>query len=201
MAYSEGGRGPADAPSLSNAPLVVVDQVTSFLSNNFVIANDEGWQIGEILTSGSLGSRFLLGSRQLTVMDRDGAFVFIDDVVNLGLDTYQAYDGKGERVGTIVKRFTFFSLKLSVSDATGAALAVAGDLMSRHFEVTDSAGQSIARVARSFPGLAEMLLGRNRYAVAFARQATTDQRRLVLGCTVAIDLIRAKQRNSSSGVA
>lgn len=183
---------------LETTPTLIVDQVTSFLSNDFAIRDSEGTPLGHIITEGGLGSRVFLGSRQLTVIDSDEtAFVYLDDVVNLGLDRFELYDTAAHELATITKEFTFFSNRLSIAMATGEELQLAGDWLDWNFTI-DAPDQAIAQVARSFPGIGPALLGRSRYVVAFEPTATPDQRRATFGATIAIDLIRAKkQRNSA----
>jgi uncharacterized protein YxjI len=183
---------------LATAPRLIMDQVTSWLTNDFAILDEGGETLGSITTQGGLGSRVLLGSRQLTVLDVSGApYVHLDDVVNFGLDTYELYDADSAPVATITKEFTFFTKRLTIEMATGDQLQLAGDWWDWDFAI--SAGElPIARVARDFPGIAQAFLGRSKYVIEFESIVSPDHRRATIGATLAIDLIRAKARRSSA---
>lgn len=184
--------------ALGTAPRLIVDQVTAWLTNDFAIRDEAGEEIGSILTQGGLGSRVFLGSRQLTVADLEGnVYVQVDDVMNFGLDTYELYDADGASVATITKEFTFFTKRLSVQMATGEQLHLAGDWWDRNFTISAD-DLPIAKVGREFPGMAQALLGHSRYVVAFEPVVSPDHRRTTIGATIAIDLIRAKERSSAA---
>ncbi len=184
--------------TLANAPRLIMDQVTSWLTNDFAIRDEAGETLGSITTQGSLGSRVFLGSRQLTVLDFDGnPYVHLDDVMNLGLDTYELYDAEGAPVATITKEFTFFRKRLRLEMATGDQLRLAGDWWDWDFAISAD-DLPIARVARNFPGIAQAFLGRSKYVVEFEPVVSPDHRRATIGATIAIDLIRAKARRSSA---
>ena len=171
--------------------VLVVDQVTSFMSNDFAIYDRAGQVVGQIRTEGGLGSRMLIGSRQFTVFDTDGQPVLqIYDSPNFGLDKFELADGAGQPIGRVVKQFSFFSKRLTLEVAGGQYLDLKGDWFDFSFEITGPEGV-VATVSRSWPGVAGGLLGRSRFVVAFNRSATPQVRRAVLGAVVAVDLIRA----------
>ena len=64
--------------------VIVMSQVTSFLSNDFGIHDLGGQPVGRIVTEGSTGSRLFMGTRQPAIVDADGSLLLrVDDVVNL----------------------------------------------------------------------------------------------------------------------
>ena len=185
--------------TLLHADVLVMDQVTSFMSNDFAIRDQAGAQVGEIRTEGSALSRMFLGSRKLSVHDTDGSvLVRLDDVMTMGRDRFTLQDGQGYEIGQLVKEFTFFRKRLTLQLVNGEGLDVQGQLFDYDFEIAGPGG-SVARVSRQWPGLAAGLLGRNRYVVSFNSGVPVTLRVAVDGAVVALDLIRAKEENSSGG--
>ncbi|WP_114203142.1 LURP-one-related/scramblase family protein [Janibacter anophelis] len=112
---------------------IVLDQVRSFLSNDFGIHDLAGTQIGRIVTEGGMGSRLLMGSRQLAIVDTDGTLlVRVVDPPNLGLDRFEVQDWQGQ----VVKEFTFFKKALRIELSTGPQLRLEGSMWDREFTVT-----------------------------------------------------------------
>ena len=76
-------------------------------------------------------------------------------------------------------------------------MAVEGKMFDREFHLaTDRLGE-IARVTRSYAGIGPALLGRERYALQLAGFTEPWLRATILGCVIAIDLCRQKDRNSN----
>lgn len=172
--------------------LLVLDQVTSFMSNDFAIMDQGGTPVGQIVTQGSGVSRFFLGTRELTVLDPEGVVVSVRDTVDFGRDRYALTGMEGEPLATVVRRITLFKKRLGIELAGGGTLEVTGSFWEREFEVTDPGGVA-ARVSRSWSGISAALLGRERYAVGFTPGVPLRERAAILGAVVALDLIRAKQ--------
>ncbi len=178
--------------------VLVMDQIRSFLSNDFGIHDGTGEVIGSIRTEGGMGMRMLMGNRELAVHDTDGSLLLrVVDPPDLGFDTFTVHDGSGAQVARIVKEFTFFSKSLRVELGTGGVMSVKGEIFDREFTVMGPLGEA-ARVSRRWPGVAEFLLSRERYVVGMAAGLPVPERLGTLGAVIALDLIRAKERNSSS---
>lgn len=183
--------------ALLDHDLLVIDQVTSFLTNDFAIRDGQGLQIGHILTRGGALSLMFRGPRQLSITDADGSpLMGIDDVPNFGRDTYDLLNPDGQRFGEVIRKFTLFSKHLSVQVASGI-LELRGNFFDREFSIAGPQGE-VARVSRRWPGLAAALLDRERYVLAFAPGVPTDQRAGMLGAVVALDLIRHKEEQAAS---
>lgn len=177
--------------------LLVIDQVTGLLTNDFAIRDAQGLQVGHILTRGSALSLMFRGPRQLAITEADQTPVMaIDDVANLGRDTFDLLGPDGQRFGEVVKQFTLFSRRLRVQLASGT-LQLTGNFRDREFAVASEQGE-VARISRRWPGIAQALLGRERYVLAFAPGAPLDQRAGTLGAVVALDLIRHKEQEASA---
>lgn len=176
--------------------VIVMHQVRTFLNNDFAIQDINGQTIGRIASEGSTGSRMFVGTRQLAVVDGDGSLLLrVNDVFNLGLDRYEVHDGYGQRVAELVKEFTFLKKSVRIELTTGAVLRVSGSLFDHEFTVDGPGGQA-ATVSRHWPGVAEMMLSRESYVVAFASALPVPEKLGTIGAVIALDLIRAKNRRN-----
>ena len=134
---------------------LVLDQVRSVMSNDFGIHDLAGAPIGRIVTEGGMGSRLLMGNRQLAIVDTDGTLlVRVVDPPGIGLDRYEVHDGQGQVVARIVKEFTFFTKALRIELATGPQLRLEGSMWDREFQVTGPGGLA-ATASRHWPGVAQ----------------------------------------------
>ena len=178
--------------------VIVMDQIRSFMSNDFAIHDVQGQVIGSLQTEGGIGSRMLMGNRELAVVDGDGSLLCrVTDPPDIGFDTFAVHDPAGGQVAKIVKEFTFFSKSLRVELSTGGQMSLKGELLDREFQVMGPLGEA-ARVSRRWPGVAEFLLSRERYVVAMAPGLPVPERLGTIGAVIALDLIRAKERNHGS---
>lgn len=175
---------------------LVFDQVRSFMSNDFGIHDLAGNPVGRIVTEGGLGSRMFLGNRQLAIVDSDETLLMrVHDVMSLGLDRYEVHDWQGNVVAQVVKEFTLFTKALRIELATGPQLRLDGSLFDHEFQVTGPGGVA-ASVSRHWPGVAQAFLGRERYVLGFVPQVPVPEKLGTIGAVIALDLIRAKQRNN-----
>jgi uncharacterized protein YxjI len=175
---------------------LVMDQVRSFLSSDFGIQDLGGQPIGRIVTEGSTASRMFMGNRQLAVVDGDNTLLLrVDDIVGIGLDRFTVTDGWGQPLAQIVKEFTFLKKSLRVELATGPVLRLEGSVFDREFTVTGPGGLA-ATASRSWPGVAQAFLGRERYVLGFVPQVPVPEKLGTIGAVLALDMIRAKQRNN-----
>lgn len=176
---------------------LVMSQVRSFLSNDFAIDDPSGAPVGRIVTEGSTGSRMLMGTRQLAVVDGDGTLLLrVTDPPNFGFDQFEVHDGSGQLVAKIVKEFTFFKKALRIELATGPQLRLEGSVWDWEFQVTGPGGLA-ATASRRWQGVAPTLLGRERYVLGFVPQVPIPEKLGIIGAVVALDLIREKERRRS----
>ena len=176
--------------------VLVIDQVTSFMSNDFAIRDRDGQPVGYIQTEGGMLSRMVMGNRQLAIVEADGSLLMrVDDVPNFGRDTFDLLGSDGQRFGEVVKQFTLFKKHLTVHVASDQ-LELRGSFWEREFSIEGSRGE-VARVSRHWPGISSMFLDKERYVLGFAGGLPLDVRAGVLGAVVALDLVRQKDRNDS----
>lgn len=184
--------------TLLQQDVLVLDQVTGFLSNDFAICDRNGDPAGQIRTQGGGLSRFFMGSRHLTVFDVDGGpIVQVDDVMTLGRDRMHIKAPDGQMLAELIRKIAFLRTRFEVRLADGSQMAIEGDFFSHEFTLgTDRLGQC-ARISRSYAGLGQALLGRERYTLQLAGFTEPWLRATIIGTVIAIDLCRQKDRNSS----
>lgn len=184
-------------PRILRHDLLIMQQVTAFLSNDFEIFDPEGAVAGTIRTTGDGLSRFMLGSRSLDILDADGTEILhIEDPMDFGFDRYELSLPDGTSVATLRRRMSFLSTRMDVEITGGEALELHGEPLS--FDFTFRAGDAdIATVSREWGGLGRGLLGHSRYVLSFSPDLPWHARLPMLGCAVALDLVRAKGQRSS----
>lgn len=170
----------------------MMQQITTFMSNNFDVLDQHGEAVGVITTSGSVGSRMFMGSRSLTVTEVDGRPVLsLEDTVNFGRDTFELADAHGHPLAHLRKRFTFFRRQVDMHLADGTVVELHGSVFDFNFEFR--VGEVVpARVTRQWAGLGNALLGRSQYSLTFTPDAPPHLRAAIIGGVIALDLIRAK---------
>ncbi|MEI2811527.1 MAG: hypothetical protein V9F00_15405 [Nocardioides sp.] len=199
---------------LMDHTLLVIDQVTNWMTNDFAIHDEHGAPIGTIATEGGLGSRLLAGNREFSVYDGEQKLLGLYDVPNFGFDTFEVTDGGGALIAQVTKELAFFTTRLTIElyapssdqspdqapdQASGPSVSqlveLSGDWLDYDFEATIG-GARAAQVARRWPGAGEWFLGRNRYVVLFERGLPPQPRLGILGAIIALDLIREKRERS-----
>ncbi|AFV90692.1 hypothetical protein PACID_29270 [Acidipropionibacterium acidipropionici ATCC 4875] len=185
--------------SLVDQNVLVLQQVRSFLTNDFDILDADGSPVATIHTEGSALSRMFRGNRELTVLEDGRPVLRITDEVNiLSRDSYTVADGSGATLATLTKLFTFATRKIQADLADGTSLLCTGSLFGRSFTI--SRGDAVAaRIERRMPGVADALMGRDRYALSMDPSLPPSYRGAIIGTVIAIDLIRAKEDAASSG--
>lgn len=191
-----------DYPALMllDTDVLIVKQVTAWMRSDFAILDADGTPVGDIRTEGGLGSRFWMGVRELSVVDADGTPALqVYDEVNFGLDTFTVSRPDGSQLAHVVKEFSFFRPRLSAVLGDGTELDIRGDFFDFDYEM-DAPDGRVAQVSRQWPTISEVFLDRDRYVLALGPQATPDRRLAVIGTTIILDLLRAKeqQRNRNN---
>lgn len=182
--------------ALLSADLLVMKQVTQFMSNDFDILDAAGAVVGTGHTEGSLLSRLVLGPRRIGVRDADRTplLTVTDPLQFLRRDRMAISDGRDRPLAEVVKRIALRT-SLEVAMASGGELLIQGSWLQREFDVVRN-GVTVATITRKLATLEE-LLGYGRYAIRFAPGQGEDLKRVVVGSAIAVDLIRRKQRQAS----
>jgi hypothetical protein len=81
---------------LLDTDVIVMDQVRTFLSNDFAIHDVQGQVVGSLRTEGGVGARLLMGNRELAVHDTDGSLPCrVTDPPDIGFDTFEVHEAAG----------------------------------------------------------------------------------------------------------
>ncbi len=178
--------------------VLIVQQINSFMANDFDILDTTGGVLGRVVGQDSFGGLFFAGPRRFLLVQSDGTpLLAFDDVMDIGFDTFEMSWPDGRRLATLRRRPALFSTSITVTAATGTSLDLVGDLGGLDYQVV-SGGTVLGRVAREWAGMGAALLGHSRYAMAFAPDATAETRLLALGTAIALDLIRRKRRRRAN---
>ena len=190
---------PAQPPSDRSAPdpgqahVLVLQQTTGVLSNDFAIEDAQGRPIAQVHTRGSGLGRMFLGSRQFEVTDLNGATLFqVQDLATLGRDRYQVLDAQGSPIARIVQRFTLFTKQVDLEVADGTVLTLRGSLFEYDFQIMAGSTQ-VAAVSRQWSGLGRALMGHSTYVLRLDPGMPELVRYAVIGGVIALDLIREKE--------
>lgn len=178
--------------------VLIVQQINSFMANDFDILDTTGGVLGRVVGQDSFGGLFFAGPRRFLLVQSDGTpLLAFDDVMDIGFDTFEMSWPDGRRLATLRRRPALFSTSITVTAATGTSLELVGDLGGLDYQVV-SGGTVLGRVAREWAGMGAALLGHSRYAMAFAPDANAETRLLALGTAIALDLIRRKRRRRAN---
>ncbi|MFC7402830.1 LURP-one-related/scramblase family protein [Citricoccus sp. GCM10030269] len=178
--------------------VLVLQQITGLLSNDFTIEDQHGEPVAQVHTRGSGLSRFFLGSRRFEITDLQDRLLFqVQDTVTFGRDRFQITDADGQSLAQIVQRITFFRKEVDVSVVDGTTLRLRGDLFGFDFEIL-AEERRVATVSRKWSGLGRALLGRSTYALELDPEMPETIRYATLGSVIALDLIRAKANRRRS---
>lgn len=189
----------SSANALEATDLLVMQQVTGFLSNDFALEDSEGRPVAYGHTRGSAASRIFGGSRQLEITALDGTPLFsVQDPMTWGRDRYRVTDPQGGPIADLVQRMTFLRTSVQVSVVDGTELVLDGNLRGMDFQLT-AGGTAVATVNRKWAGLGQAVLGRSRYALSLDPGMPGLVRYAVIGSVIALDLMRAKQSRRSNG--
>lgn len=180
--------------------VLILDQVRGFMSNDFTIMDMHGQPAGYIHTEGSGMSRFFMGNRQFTVTDVDGQpMLRLDDVMSWGRDRMNVMAPDGQLLAELVRRFSFLKRRVSLQLANGQTLELTGSSMFDHdFAISGESMGEVARVSRSYSGIGQALLGRERYVLEFMPAVEPWLRAAIIGAVIGLDLMREKDRRSSN---
>ena len=190
---------PAPPPSGRPTPgpgqphVLVLQQTTGVLSNDFAIEDGQGRPIAHVHTRGSELGRMFMGSRQFQITGLNGATLFhVQDLATLGRDRYQVLDAGGTPIARIVQRFTLFTKQVDVEVADGTVLTLRGSLFEYDFQIM-AGPTEVAAVSRQWSGLGRALLGHTTYVLRLDPAMPELVRYAVVGGVIALDLIREKE--------
>lgn len=188
---------PADQPRATGLlahDTLVMQQVTSFMSNDFEILDTTGeHMIGRVVTTGGGLSRFFAGSRSLEVLDADDTpLLHVEDPADLGMDRFELSAPDGAPLAELRSRFAIFSTKVSLVLEDGEELELYGDMFSLDYEF-HRGEETLAGASRKWAGLERGVLGHSRYVLGMDPGTAPQLRLALIGGCIVLDLLRAKR--------
>lgn len=198
-AIAHNGRMETNQPpsSLLDHNRLVMQQVRSFMSNDFQILDEDGGTIGVVTTTDDAGPRWLVGTRSFVVTEADGRFLMgVTDPMNFMRDTYELSDFRGNQFALIRKRFTMLGFRVDIEINGASTISLKGKPLTMEF-LAHVGDVEIARATRAWGGLKRGLMGHSRYALDIRPDVTPLDRMGLIGGMIALDLIRHKASQNS----
>ncbi|MFD2395274.1 LURP-one-related/scramblase family protein [Dietzia aerolata] len=151
--------------------VLVFQQTSNFVKNDFAIMDGQGTQIGHVETGGSTLARMFAGSRELTVFEGPGNPVIqVKDTYTLGRERMEIYDGHGQPLASLVRRLALFGTRISL-DLQGEELELSGNIWGFEFQINGPMG-AMGTVSREWSGLGNAFLGMSTYSLRLAENLT-----------------------------
>lgn len=176
--------------------VLVFQQTTNFVRNDFAIMDDQGTQVGHVETGGSTLGRMLVGSRELTVFEGpERPVIRVKDTYSFGRERMEILDAGGGHLASLVKRLTLFKTRITL-DLQGEELELTGNIWGFEFQVNGQGG-AMAWVSREWSGVGNAFFGKSTYVLRLAEHLTAPQRLAIIGAVLSLDLIREKQKRNS----
>ncbi|MEJ6019222.1 LURP-one-related/scramblase family protein [Corynebacterium sp. H113] len=181
--------------------MLAIQQIRSFMRDNFDILDENGQVAGYVETQGSRLGRMLMGSRKLTVHETDGRPLFVViDPVNFVRDTFHVtLPGSDQPMAIIRSRFSLLRRRVDIEIPGYATCQVEGSMWDYSYRFLIN-GREVAHIERHWAGLMNELLERQKYFVRLAPDVPTDLRMAILGSAIAIDLMKEKDKGDSSAI-
>ena len=127
-----------DAGRLAHTDVLILQQVTSFLSNDIQVTDPDGRTVVSVVTTGGGLGRMLMGNRSFDVVDGDdGRVLFrLADPATFGRDRFAILDADGLPFANLVRQIAFLRTSVSVEVVDGTCFAVTGDLWDHDYTMT-----------------------------------------------------------------
>lgn len=195
------GSAPAGGGTLLDEPVLVVNQKAKLLelTNEYAVYDQNGRQIGAVRQVGQSALRkaarlvfdvdqFL--THNLEVVDPGGRTLLrLTRPAKIFKSTVVVTDAAGDEVGRIVQRNVFGKIRFDLTaDGETVGGLNAENWRAWDFHVVDHTGGEIARVKKTWEGLAKTLFTTaDNYVVRIHRPLADPLRSLVLAAALAID--------------
>lgn len=176
--------------------VLLFQQTTNFVRNDFAILDEAGRQVGHVETGGSTLMRMVAGSRELTVFEGpDNPVLRVEDVYTFGRERMLIRNAHGDLLATLVSRLRLFGTRITL-DVRGEELEFTGNVWGFEFQITGPGGE-MGTVSRTWSGVGNAFFGKSTYSLRLAENLTVPQRHAIIGAVLALDLIRDKRKRSS----
>ncbi|HET8931610.1 MAG TPA: phospholipid scramblase-related protein [Acidimicrobiales bacterium] len=188
--------------TLFTEPVLVVNQRAQLIevNNEFAIHDAHGNQIGAIRQVGQSAAKKALRvltkldqymTHSLQIIDRDGSVALaLTRPAKLVKSKIMVENGQGAPVGEIVQQNAIGKIRFGLIGPGGQVGEVKGEnWRAWNFALTDNAGNEVARITKTWEGLAKtMFTTADNYVVQIHTQTDEPLRSLVVAAAVSVDL-------------
>lgn len=212
VAKQAGVSGPAGGSGIFDQPVLVVNQKAKLieLNNEYAVYDQQGTQIGAIRQVGQsalkkvarfLGSVDQFMTHSLQLVDMGGNVVLtVTRPAKLVRSKVHITDGAGNEVGSVVQQNMVGKIRFSLEAGGRTIGSLNGEnWRAWNFNLQDDAGNEIARITKTFEGLAKtMFTTADNYVLQIHAPLAEPMRSLVVASAVSVDLA-LKQDNRGLG--
>ncbi|WP_116449691.1 phospholipid scramblase-related protein [Blastococcus litoris] len=191
---------PANGPSLYEQPVLLVNQKTKLieLTNEYAVLDGEGRQIGAVVQVGQSGLkkavRFVSNLDQflthtLEVRDSRGPVLVLTRPAKLVKSRVVVQRPDGAPVGEIVQANVFGKIRFDlVANGQVVGAIQAENWRAWDFAITDAAGVEVARITKTWEGLARTLFTTaDRYVVLVHYRLPEPLASMVIASALTVD--------------
>lgn len=197
---------------LFDQPVLVVNQKAKLieLNNEYAVYDQDGTQIGAIRQVGQStlkkAARFVSSFDQfmthsLQLVDMNGAVqLTVTRPAKFAKSKVHIADGSGAPLGSIVQQNMIGKIRFSLEGTSGQLGSLNGEnWRAWNFNIQDSAGTEVARITKTWEGLAKtMFTTADNYVLQIHQPLAEPLRSLVVASAVSVDLA-LKQDNRGFG--
>lgn len=188
--------------TLFTEPVLVINQKAKIIeiSNEFAIYDRQGTQIGAIRQVGQSGAKKAMRmlssfdqfmTHTLQVIDRDGSVALqLTRPRKVMKSKIIVQDGNGAPLGEIVQKNVIGKIDFALNGPSGQVGTIQGEnWRAWNFGVTDTAGTEVARITKTWEGLAKTVFTTaDNYVVQIHAESAEPLRSLVIAAAVSVDL-------------
>jgi uncharacterized protein YxjI len=197
-----GAEAPAGGGTIFDEPVLVVNQKAKLIevNNEYAIYDQHGTQIGAVRQVGQSMAKKILRvvasvdqfmTHKLQIVDTTGRVLLaLTRPAKLLKSKVLLQDGQGNDLGAIVQQNAIGKIRFDLVDASGTTQGSinAENWRAWNFNVTDATGTEVARITKTWEGLAKtMFTTADNYVVQIHRQLEEPLRSLVVASSLAVD--------------
>jgi uncharacterized protein YxjI len=188
--------------SIFDEPVLVVNQKAKLIevNNEYAIYDQHGTQLGAVRQVGQSAVKKVLRvltsvdqfmTHKLQVVDTTGRVLLaLTRPAKLLKSKVLLQDGQGNDLGAIVQQNAIGKIRFDLVDAQGTTQGTIGaeNWRAWNFSVTDASGNEVARITKTWEGLAKtMFTTADNYVVQVHRPLEEPLRSLVVASSLAVD--------------
>ena len=186
---------------LLDEPVLVVNQKAKLieLTNEYAVYDQQGQQLGSVQQVGQSALRKILRavtswdqflSHRLEVRDQTGAVLLsLHRPAKFMKSKIIVSNAQGQEVGRIVQQNAIGKIRFGLESGTAQiGLLSAENWRAWNFAITDSSGTEVARITKTWEGLAKtMFTSADNYVVQIHRRLEDPLRMLVVASALTVD--------------